>query len=181
MTDAAFKLVSVEDYLRAERDSPTRHEYIDGFVYAQAGASRAHNIITSNLHVALHGPARRAGCQVFQSDMKVRVTPTRYHYPDLVVSCGPPGEDEYTETAPCLIVEVLSESTRAADQNYKAERYRELPSLQAYLMVDSARRAAALYRRTPEGWVFEVVAERIQLPCPPVELMLELIYEGVTF
>ncbi|WP_199698474.1 Uma2 family endonuclease [Deinococcus cavernae] len=75
MTDPAFKLISVEEYLRSERDHPVRHEYVDGFVYAQAGASRAHNVITSNIHVALHGPARKAGCQVFQSDMKVRVTP----------------------------------------------------------------------------------------------------------
>ena len=67
--------------------------------------------------------------------------PTRYHCPDLVVSCAG-GNDDYTETELCLIVEMLSESTRMADQNYKAERYRELPSLQAYLLVDS--RSAAI-------------------------------------
>lgn len=179
MTEPGFRLVSVDEYLRSERDNPTRHEYIDGFVYAQAGASRTHNIITGNIHVALHAAARKADCFVYQSDMKVRVTPTRYHYPDLVVSCDSPDEDEYTETSPCLIVEVLSPHTRAADQSYKAERYRELPSLRGYLMVDSESRAAAFYRRVNEVWQYELVEEGVALPCPEVTLTLEQMYEGV--
>lgn len=179
MADPAFRTVSVEEYLRSERDNPTRHEYIDGFVYAQAGASRAHNIITGNIHVALHAAARSAGCFVYQSDMKVRVTPTRYHYPDLVVSCTDNPDDQYTETSPCLIVEVLSASTRSEDQVYKAERYRDLSTLQGYLMVDSQSRAAALYRRTAGGWVLEVVEKIVRLPCPEMELSLGTMYDGV--
>lgn len=140
MAEPAFRTVSVEEYLRSERDNPIRHAYIDGFVYAQAGASRTHNLIVGNIHVALHPVARGAGCFVYQSNMKVRVTPTRYHYPDLVVSCTEGGDDEYTETKPCLIVEVLSASTRSEDQVYKAERYWELPTLQGYLMMDSESR-----------------------------------------
>ncbi|GHG06169.1 hypothetical protein GCM10017783_18470 [Deinococcus piscis] len=60
--------------MRSEQDNPTRHDYIDGFLYAQAGASRVYNVIAGNLHVALHAAARAQGCQVYQSDMKVRVT-----------------------------------------------------------------------------------------------------------
>lgn len=178
MTDPAFKMISVEEYLRLERDNPVRHEYVDGFVYAQAGASRAHNVITSNIHVALHGPARRSGCQVFQSDMKVRVTPTRYHYPDIVVGCSGGQDDDYTEAEPCLIVEILSESTRMADQNFKAERYREIPSLKAYLLVDSRSRSAAIWRRTGQDWNFEVLDDTIALPCPEITLRLADFYEG---
>lgn len=180
MTDPAFKIVSVEEYLRLERDNPTRHDYIDGFLYAQAGASRAHNVITSNIHVLLHHAARKAGCQIYQSDMKVRISPTRYHYPDLVVSCTPGQDDDYTETEPCLIVEVLSESTRMADQNYKAEGYRKLPSLQAYLLADSRSRSAAIWRRTGDGWAFEVIGESFELPCLPVTLTLAEIYSGTS-
>lgn len=62
MTEAAFKMVSVEEYLRLERENPTRHDYNDGFLYAQAGASRAHNVIAGNLYVLLHPAARAAGC-----------------------------------------------------------------------------------------------------------------------
>lgn len=180
MTDPAFRLVPVEEYLRLERDNPTRHDYIDGFVYAQAGASRAHNVIATNITVALHGPARKAGCQVYQSDMKVRVTPTRYHYPDIVVSCAGGSDDDYTETEPCLIVEVLSESTRMADQNYKAERYRDLPSLQAYLLVDSRSRSAAIWRRNGQEWMFEVLEDSIALSCPEVTLNLAELYDGTS-
>lgn len=178
MIDPAFRQVTVEEYLRLERDNSTRHDYIDGFLYAQAEASRAHNVITSNIHVLLHPAAKKAGCQVYRSDMKVRVTPTRYHYPDIVVSCVGGNDDDYTETAPCLIVEVLSESTRMADQNYKAERYRDLSSLQAYLLVDSRSRSAAIWRREGQEWVFEVLGEIFDLPCPAVTLNLADFYDG---
>lgn len=67
-----------------------RHDYIDGFVYAQAGASRTHNVIASNIH----GSARKMGYQVYQSNMKVQVSPTRYHYPDIVVSYVPGKNDD---------------------------------------------------------------------------------------
>ena len=148
--------------------------------WASNSSSRAHNVIATNITVALHGPAQKAGCQVYQSDRKVRVTPTRYHYPDIVVSCAGGNDDDDTETAPCLIVEVLSESTRMADQNYKAERYRDLPSLQGYLLVDSRSRSAAIWRRTDEGWTFEVVGETFELPCLPVTLNLADLYDGTS-
>ena len=80
--------VSVEDYLAAERDSPVRHEYVDGELFAMAGAGRAHNALAVNLtrHLANHldgGP-----CRIAASDMKVRpADATRFYYPDLVVSC----------------------------------------------------------------------------------------------
>lgn len=117
--------------------------------------------------------------------MKVKVSPTRYHYPDLVVSCAGGNDDDYTETEPCLIVEVLSESTRMADQppvdeTVKAERYHELPSLQAYLLVDSRSRSAAIWRRGDNDWTFEVVAETFELPCPPVTLTLADLYNGTS-
>lgn len=76
-------------------------------------------------------------------------------------------------------MEVLGESTRMLDQNYKVERYQAIPSLQAYLMVDSLSRSAALYRCVGEGWEYQEVEGSVALPCVDVTLRLEDVYEGV--
>ncbi len=183
MSGPAFRTLSEEDYLRTEETSPVKREYVDGFVYVQAGATNAHNLICSNIHFALYQPARAKGCFVYQSDMKVRIRTargTKYYYPDLVVNCTPlPSETLYL-TEPCLVVEVLSKGTHKIDESYKAEHYLSLDSLQAYLLVDARSRAAALYRRTPEGWTYELVEERTLLPCIDVELTLDDLYAGVS-
>lgn len=86
--------------------------------------------------------------------------------------------DDYTETEPCFIAEVLSESTRMADQNSKAERHRELPSLQAYFLV---RRGVSVWRRGGESWSFEVVGETFELSCPSVTPTLADLHVGINF
>lgn len=175
MTEPAFRKMTEEEYLRFLADSPVRYEYVDGFVYAQAGATNAHNLIAMNIAVLLHQAARTAGCRTYQNDMRLRLAlqhgskPVHY-FPDVMVSCETLPNDALSLTQPCLIVEVLSQSTRAADQSYKAERYRELLSLQVYLMVDSQSRSAALYRRMGQEWAYEIVDDVVELPCPEMTL-----------
>ncbi len=109
---------SPDEYLQIEEQSPIKHEYIDGRLYAMVGASQAHNTLTGNLFAALHGHIRGSECRVFMSDMKVHVAPrNRYYYPDAVVSCDP--RDRETPISlhfPSVIVEILSDSTEAFDQ-----------------------------------------------------------------
>ncbi|WP_168733582.1 Uma2 family endonuclease [Deinococcus sp. Arct2-2] len=132
MSDPALRTLTEEEYLRTEEDSPVRREYVDGFVYAQAGATNAHNLITSNIHVALYRPARNAGCHVYQSDMKVhvqRIDSKRFYYPDLVISCEKLSNKATALEEPCLIVEILSAGTRQVDMTYKVKDHLSLPSL----------------------------------------------------
>src|SRR2546421_12532355 len=103
--------LSVADYLAGERDVDVRHEYVDGQVYAMAGASDRHNRIALNIASRLNDQLADDRCEAFMADMKVRVTEDLYYYPDVVVTCDPPGGDPYFRTQPRLIVEVLSPST----------------------------------------------------------------------
>ena len=153
---------SVEDYLAGERRSGTRHEYVDGELFAMVGASRAHNALVVELtkRLALHlddGP-----CRLAASDMKVRAAQaTRYYYPDLVVSCNDPAEepDEYVETHPTLVIEVLSDSTAATDRREKRLAYQATESLQEYVMVRQDRPEITVYRRDAPDWVMHRFGE----------------------
>ncbi|MFO1352960.1 MAG: Uma2 family endonuclease [Gammaproteobacteria bacterium] len=105
-----FKRLSVDDYLERERDSRIRHEYVEGELFAMAGASRAHNTISLNLAAAFRAHLQGTPCRAYMADMKVRVSARRFYYPDVLVSCQAAleAEDEYYETKPKLIVEVFS-------------------------------------------------------------------------
>ena len=90
--------LSVVEYLVNEKDSPVRHEYVDGQIYAMAGASDGHNRIALNLAARLNDHLNGGPCEVFIADMTVIVDPLVYYYPDVVVTCDPPGGDPYVRT-----------------------------------------------------------------------------------
>ncbi|OLV19368.1 Uma2 family endonuclease [Deinococcus marmoris] len=183
MSDPALRLLTEQDYLASEELSPVRREYVDGFVYAQAGASRTHGRVASNILRVLLNATEGGPCWVYASDMKVKLRRAgglRYYYPDLVVVCDEDNTETHAETRPCLIVEILSRSTRQVDMTFKAQDYLSLPSLQGYLLVDSEAQAAELYRRLPGGgWTQETVQDTLTLPCVNVALSLAEIYAGV--
>ncbi|PWQ95405.1 Uma2 family endonuclease [Leucothrix pacifica] len=153
--------ISTEEYLRAERESDTKSEYLNGDIFAMAGASRAHNQITSNLVVSLAGKLLERPCSVYVSDMKVR-TKTRetnkYSYPDVVVTCGDESfEDDKSDVLlnPLIIIEVLSESTEAYDRGLKFFHYQLIPSLRDYLLVTQDYcRVEHYQRRDDNQWVY---------------------------
>ena len=143
--------VSVEEYLRSEATATTKREYVRGAIRALAGASDRHNRLALRIAARLLAPSEARGCRVYMSDMRLRVSQDVYYYPDVMVVCAAdPGEFEKRE--PCLIVEVLSPSTRALDLGEKRLAYTGLGSLQAYLLFDSAHAWAAGYYRTNAGF-----------------------------
>src|SRR5437660_9009490 len=127
--------LSVAEYLAGERDSDVRHEYVDGQVYAMAGASDRHNRIALNIASRLNEHLVNDECEAFVSDMKIKVEEALYYYPDVVVTCDPPGGDAYFRTQPRLIVEVTSPSTERVDRYEKLHAYRRIESLQEYVLV----------------------------------------------
>ncbi|MGB3394782.1 MAG: Uma2 family endonuclease [Stenotrophomonas sp.] len=174
--------ISVEDYLAGEADGEQRHDYIDGQVYAMTGASDRHGLIVNAMAFALTPAARRKGCQLFTSDMKVRVDiagKTSFYYPDLLLSCDPQDRETYCRTAPCLLVEVLSASTARIDRREKLLAYQTLPSLQGYLIVEQDSQRVELYRRD-NGWRMEEYEQgEVMLPCLDMTLPLADIYQDV--
>jgi len=147
--------LSVEQYLASERDSPVRHEYMNGYVHAMVGGSRRHNLLTVALARLLGNHLQGTGCQVYVNDMKVKAGSQNdqiYFYPDVMVSCSHQKQDDYTEYEPMLIVEVLSPSTEHFDRLAKLEAYTKIPSLKEYLLVDQQNAKMDLYQRVGEQW-----------------------------
>ena len=128
--------ISVEEYLAGELISETRHEYIDGYIYAMAGASSNHGRIASNLARELGQHLKNLPCDVFISDFKVHINRSKFFYPDVVVICTPENGDSYYTEKPLLIVEVLSSSTQRKDRTLKRLAYQSLPSLQEYVLIE---------------------------------------------
>jgi len=158
MTAEPQRRLSADDYLALERASETRSEYLDGEVFAMAGASREHNLIATNVVGTLHPQLKARGCEKYASDMRVRIAATGlYTYPDVVVVGGQPRfEDEERDTLlnPTLIVEVLSPSTEDYDRGRRFAHYRSIPSLQVYLLVRQDRAHVELFtRQRDDRWV----------------------------
>ena len=147
---------SVADYLAGERDAAVRHEYVSGQAYAMAGASARHNRIAGNIFGRLNEHLDGAECEPFISDMKIRVAPDLFYYPDVVVTCDPPGGDPYFRTEPRLVVEVLSPATERTDRHEKLAAYKNCATLQEYALVSQEGMMVELHRRSGDEWRTEI-------------------------
>ena len=175
--------ITLEQYLEREEYSDTKSEFVDGQLYAMAGANEPHNIIAGNIVFALQLATRATEkrCRIMQSDMKVVIatTPPVSYYPDIVVVCDPTDDTKNFKTRPCLLVEVLSGRT---DKTEKKTNYQRIDSLKAYMIVHQDQQLVELYRQQPNGtWQLERygAGDSLELPCPSTTLRLEQIYEGL--
>lgn len=174
--------LSVEDYLTGEDGAECRHEYIDGQVYAMTGASRAHGLINLNIATLLRPLVRDTSCQLFVNDMKVRLQIAGqdiFYYPDLLLTCDPNDRETYYCTAPCLIIEVLSDSTERIDRREKLLAYQTIPSLQAYWLVAQNQRRVEIYRRRDQWRPDIFTSGEVALDCLDGTLSMNAIYEDV--
>ena len=188
MTPLAQPLVTPAEYLALERRSPEKSEYVNGRVYAMAGASRLHNLIVANLLRELGTQLRGRPCEVYPSDMRVKVQRTgMYTYPDVVAVCEEPRlEDAELDTLlnPSLIVEVISPSTESYDRGEKFAHYRRLDSLQEYVLVAQTLQRIEHFRREGEHWVLTEISDpdgELALASLDCVLRLADIYERVDF
>jgi len=174
-----------EEYLALERDAPTKSEYVDGEIFAMAGASRRHTKISFNLAVEIGRQLKGRPCTGHSNDMRVKVAPTgMYTYPDMVVVCGREQFEEGevdTLLNPTVIVEVLSPSTEGYDRGAKFAHYRRLESLQEYLLVAQDEVHLEHYVRQTDGqWLLSEanrLDEEIHLPSIDCRLSLAEVYD----
>lgn len=177
-----------EEYLAMERKSETKHELIDGQIYAMAGASLSHIRIVSNLTRHLGNCLVGKPCEPCPTDLKVRIPGTKnYVYPDVTVICGEPQlEDEHKDILlnPTVIFEVLSPSTAEYDRKTKFHFYRRIPSLRHYVMVTQDEMRVEHYVRSTNGkWVLTDLGKEDQLGFDDLEVSIAVadIYERVQF
>ena len=176
--------ISPEDYLEGEKISPIRHEYIRGDVYAMVGGSDAHDTISGNLIALFKNHLRGQECRVYTGNMKIHIeTADVYYYPDVMVTCDPRDRNNgYFKQYPCLIIEVLSPSTEAFNRGDKFADYRQIETLQEYVLISQNKINIECFRRNQEGrWELftyqndeDLKLESINFSCP-----VSAIYEDV--
>lgn len=179
--------LSYPEYLTLEAQNETRYEYESGRVFAMAGGTLNHNTITGNFLSNLKPQLKQKSCKVFTENVRVEaVRDLSYRYPDVVVACHPfdlRGNNQLIRQ-PRLIVEVLSKSTEKTDRGVKWQRYRKIPSLVYYLLVDQYKVTVELFSRIEEtdAWIssmYENLDEVIVLPRLAAELPLSAIYDDI--
>ena len=181
-----------QEYLQWEATQPLRYGYIDGDVYAMTGRTIPHNQIAVNL-IALFKPHLRGKqCKVLGSDAKIGISDRGpFHYPDLSVTCDPRDRfARYYIRYPCLIVEVLSDSTEGFDRGDKFRHYRQIETLQEYVLISPSRQSVECYRLNSHGrWeLFSYTSDgedarstRIEWTSIGITCTFDDIYEDVEF
>lgn len=186
MIHPAKKVITPEEYLALEEKADHKSEYYNGEMFALAGGSVNHNQITFNVAKAFDRLPTHKPCRVFSNDVRLRTQKSGlYTYPDVMVICGRiefvPGRDD-TLTNPILIVEVWSDSTKAYDRGEKFAMYRQIPTLQEYVMIDQTQPYVEHYRRDGHFWVLETLEKAdaiLTLPSLECEIPLAVMYEKV--
>jgi Uma2 family endonuclease len=184
MTPARRLHHTYADYLAVERDSPVRHEYLDGEIFAMAGGTPEHAALAAQL-TALLQTRLPPGCRAFSSDLKVRVEETGLTtYPDLSVVCGPverAASDANALTNPALLVEVTSPSSEEYDRGEKLNHYLRIPSLQALVLVSHRSHAVTVLCRTGAQWTTSEhgPGAKVELLAPPIAFAIDEVYAAL--
>ncbi|MFZ2632846.1 MAG: Uma2 family endonuclease [Desulfosalsimonadaceae bacterium] len=177
---------SIAQYLDLERKAEHKSEYVNGCIFAMAGASRVHNQITFNIAGLLHAQIKDRPCAAYINDMRVKVSATGlYTYPDVAAVCGEPVfEDAIADTLlnPMVIIEVLSQSTEAYDRGEKFAHYRRLSSLADYVLISQDKACVEHFVRQGNQWVLSEINDvegKINLNSIGCNLSLGEIYNKV--
>jgi Uma2 family endonuclease len=185
MTSAALRhFITVEEYLTGELTSEVKHEYIDGEVYAMAGASKEHIALVGNIYSALRAKLKGGPCVPYFNDLKIRLMirgKDLFYYPDLVVGCDARDTDRFSLRFPKLIIEVMSPSTNRIDRTEKLQNYATIPSLEEYLLIEQDQPRVILHRR-PKDWAGEVLEgldSILHLESIGLAIPLSQIYEDI--
>jgi Uma2 family endonuclease len=168
-----------------DENREVKSEYYYGEVFAMAGATQNHNLITLNIATSLRAHARKQGCRVYVSDMKLELDEQKFYvYPDVMYSCNEADKSERTVIKhPALVIEILSDKTEAYDLGTKLDHYLKLDSLLYYLIVSQKAYFVRLYERVEGKWEYSTVdglSQTVHLPQLGFSLSMEEIYEDVS-
>lgn len=174
------------DYLKIERESDTKYEFHDGTIYAMAGGTLEHGLIGSNVLIELGIKLRadKSSCRPVNSEVKLHIAAhNKYLYPDAMIVCGDiEKSSEHAITNPSVIIEVLSKSTEGYDRGDKFFFYKQIPTLQEYILIDQYQAQIDIYTRKSDLWKItrtEGIHESIFIPSLNINLELKSIYQDV--
>lgn len=165
------------EYLALEAASNVRHEFHGGVIYAMAGGTPEHAALAAAV-IATMKTQLRGRCQVYTSDLRVRVEATGLStYPDVTIVCGPLIHDPESTAAimnPTMVVEVLSDSTAAYDRTEKRAHYQRIPALRAIVLVSHDERCLEAWTRDDTTWVRSEARGRGTLALPELGCTLDV-------
>ncbi len=175
----AHKPITEQDYLQGELVAEFKHEFIDGEVYAMAGASEYHNLLSGNIFTELKNQLKLKPCRTFIADMKVKVA-NDFFYPDVMVVCQADNDFDYYKQSPVIIVEVLSKSTRKFDKTAKRLRYQTISTLEEYVLIEQSIGEIEVFRRK-DHWQssYYYLGDAITFESLGVTVLVEDIYYQV--
>lgn len=173
--------ISIADYLHSELARDIKHEYMEGVIYAMAGASKNHQHIILNTASLFKAHLKNTPCVTFTSDIKIRIGDLAFFYPDVIVACHDTTENDYYTEQPVIIIEVLSKSTRRRDETTKRRLYQTLPSLQEYVLIEQDIVDVEVCRRSL-GWQSEhyFMGDEVTFNAINLSVLVADIYERVT-
>ncbi len=142
---------TVAEFLTYERASDSKHEYVDGEIYAMAGGSKNHNRIAASLCALLNAQLDESDCEAFLAEVLLQVRAALFYYPDVYVVCNSATDaDEYIAHDPILVAEVLSRTTKRIDRREKLAEYKLLPGLRECLLIHQDRVGIEVYSRAAD-------------------------------
>jgi Uma2 family endonuclease len=179
MAQREYPTIHINDYLTLDQNSlDARYEYLEGELRMLAGGSPDHSLITTNVTSLVHSLLRGRPCLVYNVDMKLQLSESRYVYPDLTVTCDPRDqepEDNRTHF-PTVVAEVLSPSTEVIDRGKKLLYYQAHPTIQDYIMVDSQRILVEVYHREKGHWTHSTYKKlEEQVPIESLDIQFSVI------
>lgn len=177
---------TVEEYLEMDRASDQKHEYYQGEIFAMSGAGLKHNIIFRNLYGKLANALEGKPCEPYGSNMRVHIPDnTLFTYSDFSIFCRDlmeDGEENDIFIQPTVLIEILSPSTRNYDRGTKFKLYRDIPTLKAYVLVDSEAISVEIFRLNESRYwqleEYKKMDEIIQIHTIDFQLNLEELYRG---
>lgn len=184
-----YNNISVQEYLEQERIAIEKHEYYRGEIFAMGGASKEHNEIFSNVFGDIAHQLKGKGCKPYGSDLRVHIPKnTLYTYPDITIICGEPqftDDAKDSVTNPIVIIELLSKSTRNYDKGEKFTLYRDIDSLQEYILIDTEKIHVEKHlRHTDNSWQlndYKSPEGNFTIDAIQVSLLMKDIYDAVFF
>ena len=156
MSAVAQSMYTEEDYLRMEEKASYKSEYFRGEIFMMAGGTPNHNRVKENLSVEIGITLKsKRSCRSYSSDQRIHIPENSlYTYPDVVVVCGPnqySAQNSNTITNPSVVIEVISQGSGSYDRGDKFRLYRDIESLQEYILVNSLNVGVEIYRRTEDN------------------------------
>jgi Uma2 family endonuclease len=182
--------LSYSDYLNIEETTGIKHEYHNGAIVAMSGGTIEHSLISGNIFALLKNELKKKKqrCKPLNSDAKLHIEASnKFLYPDVMVVCGEfekPKNEVSSINNPIVIIEVLSKSTESYDRGDKFYFYRQIPSLQEYILIDQYKAMVDLHIKKSDLWEIkriEGITQSIEIAALDIHLDFKDIYEDVDF